>query len=456
LLALSGVSRSAAIDFDGTTGNYGYATTSACPTIAKPRPYETWFNVSDMETRGFWDPKNQTAWDFSYKVAQVICGAEQGSKIRLGMYFVRALGTMPTSTNLSSGLDENLGDRPETDPEIIYRALEYVKTQRGVDIQIVLDGGVITPSSAKTLINARLKRLTTNSNGIYWCRFGCFNVNADSTYPYAINHEKFLTISNTVWDKDSSTDTAVLSTSGNFARSQVRNYVQEASLVYNDQKLYEAFYYRFDGMRKCALSPRDCSGFDGLSLSKDRGIWVDNFYRHYTDSGRGTTVSFSPASSTARDYYVQQFDDVDCSVDKKIRVAMFKLTDSKAEQMVTSLKRLKSRGCDIKLLLTKQGGATTISSTVVSMLKDANIPVRCTAVPMHTKMILIGPATSNAGRVLYGTANMSTSGLRYSEEHIVTLDTRRASATYRDDARRVYGEYMSFWYELSQSTQSCT
>jgi hypothetical protein len=210
-------------------------------------------------------------------------------------------------------------------------------------------------------------------------------------------------------------------------------------------------------MKYCAST--GCSSSGGfpapLSLSKDRGIWVDNFYRHYTDAGRGTTVSFSPQPSDARDFYVQQFDDVDCTVDNKIRIAMFKLTDSKAQQMVEALVRVKKRGCDIKMLLTQQGGSTTISSTVVDMLKSASISTKCTAVAMHTKMILIGPQTNNNGRVLYGTANMSTAGLRYSEEHIITLDTRRASPQYQEYIRRVYGEYMAGWYELSQGSQTC-
>lgn len=419
----------------------------ACPTIAKPAPFETWFNIPDMEKRGFYDPKNNVPWDYAIKIGQVICGAKQGSEIKIGMYFIRALGTMTSETEL--------GDRPETDPEVIYRALEHVAKKRGVKIGLVLDGGTITPKSATNLINKRL--LSIPNLKIYWCDNGCFNTNKSTVYPYAINHEKFLTISDTIWDNSGGTHPAVFSSSGNFARSQVRNYWQESSLIYDDKKLFDAFSARYDGMTSCAST--GCStdkGFPaGLQLVKDRGIWVDPIYRHYTDAGRGTAVSFSPATSTAPDFYIQQFDDVDCTVDNKIRIAMFKLTDSKAKNMVDALVRLKQRGCDIDMVLTSQGGATTISPAVVKLLKANKIPAKCSAVAMHTKMILIGPQVGNFGRVLYGTANMSTSGLRYNEEHTITLDARRASKDYVDDVRRVYGQYMAGWYELAEGSKAC-
>ncbi len=421
---------------------------NSCPTIDTPGPFETWFNVPDMEKRGFYDPKNDVPWDYAIKIGQVVCGAKQNSEIKIGMYFIRALGTMTSETQL--------GDRPETDPEVIYRALEYVARERNVKIGLVLDGGTITPNSAKNLINKRL--LSIPNLKIYWCKNGCFNTNKESVFPTAINHEKFLTISDTIWPNEKSgKHPVVFSSSGNFARSQVRNYWQESSLVYDDHRFFEAFDVRYDGMSTCAAN--GCSSDKGfpaaLQLKKDRNIWVDPIYRHYTDTGRGTAVSFSPQPSDARDYYVQQFDDVDCTVDNKIRIAMFKLTDSKAKQMVDSLVRLKKRGCDVEMILTSQGGATTISKDVVSLLKKNNISAKCSAVAMHTKMILIGPQTGNFGRVLYGTANMSTSGLRYSEEHVVTVDARRASPEYVDDVRRVYGQYLAGWYELAQGSKAC-
>lgn len=439
-VAGAGVAQAITFDTDGT-GQVKLASSSACPTIDKPAPFETWFNIDDMNRRGFVDPTNQTPWPFAAKIAQVICGAETNAKIKIGMYFIRALGTMT---------DTELGDRPESDPEVIYRALEYVHEKRNVEVGFVLDGGTINPSSARNLIN---KRLTFAK--VYWCSNGCLNTNASSVYPFAINHEKFLTVSNTTWA--SGVDPAVYSSSGNFARSQIRNYLQEGSLIYDDHKLFDLFDQRYNAMTACAAN--GCSSASSLpsalKLVKDRGIWVDPFYRHWTDADRGTAVTFSPQPSTAVDQYVQQFDGVDCVVDKKIRIAMFKMTDSKATQMVNALVRLKNRGCDIKMLLTQQGGSTTISPTVVAALKSAKIPAKCTAIAMHTKMILIGPMTNNFGRVLYGTANMSTSGLRYNEEHVITIDSRRATPVFAESIRRVYGEYMAGWTELNKTSKTC-
>jgi len=80
-------------------------TTSACPTLTEqPRAYEAWFNVDDMEVRGYYDPLNQVPWDFPKKIAQILCGARQGAEIKIGMYFIRAIGTM-SQPGLKAGAD---------------------------------------------------------------------------------------------------------------------------------------------------------------------------------------------------------------------------------------------------------------------------------------------------------------------------------------------------------------
>ncbi|SPD87648.1 PLD-like domain-containing protein [Micropruina glycogenica] len=484
ILAVLGLSTALAIapagalSFDtDSDGVLEVPTTSSCPTLTDPpRGYEAWFNIDDMEVRGFYDPLNQTPWDFPKKVAQILCGARQNAQIKIGMFFIRAIGTM-TQPGLKSGSDPagSLGTRPEIDPEVIYDALEYLVKYRNVKVGLVLDGGGITPGSAKALINRRLLTIAGidgipntaagDTDGIEWCTNGCLNTNSSSTYPYAINHEKFVTISDTIWDgasgsarAASSAMPAVISSSGNWARSQIRNYMQELTLDYGDRELFNQFSMRYDVMTYCANSKCPSNAGFPSTLKKtlylDRKIWVDPTI-HGTDSGRGTYVTFSPQPSTVVDSYIAAFDNVDCTVDKRIRIAMFKLTDSKATTMANALARLKSRGCDVKMLLTQQGGATTISKTVIGLLKKAKISFKCTAVAMHTKLILIGPSTGNNGRALHGTANMSTAGLRYSEEHTITFDARRASPAYQDDLRRVYGQYLAGWYELSQGSKTC-
>jgi hypothetical protein len=343
--------------------------------------------------------------------------------------------------------------------------MDYVHSKRNVSIGFVMDGGSITPSSAKSNI---YKRLTdTGIAKIYWCYNGCFNTNSNKVFPYAINHEKFLTISDTLWESDGSTHPAVFSSSGQFARSQVRTYWQEASLIYGDQKLYDYFAARYANMKICSGSYKgstSCRAGNFVSVGdvkptmvKKRSIWVDSIYRHGTDSGRGTTVSFSPQPQGVDDYYTAQFNDVDCSVDNRIRVAMYRLTITRAVIFVKALASLKNRGCDVKILLSQHGGAQTVSKDVVKVLKkyNATTMVRCTRIPIHTKMILITPDTSSSGRALFGTANMTTSGLRYSEEHVITVDSRRADAATAADIERVIAVYQAGWNELNQGNRAC-
>ncbi|MEN0072552.1 MAG: phospholipase D-like domain-containing protein, partial [Propionicimonas sp.] len=326
-----------------------------CPTFtSEPRTIEAWFNTDDMDYRGYMDAKNQRPWSFINKAAQVICGAAPNSRIRIGMYFIRAIGTP---------------DRPESDSQMIWNALRYKVKKQGVKVEMVLDGGGITSASGKDNIRKELSDIV----GISWCYNGCMNTNKSSKFPFAINHEKFVAISNSIWGGP-----MVYSSSGQFARSQVRTYWQEATLIYDDQELHDQFVARFMQMQQCTGSSTgngDCrSGKDlkaasksagtTFTLSKERGIWVDKAYRHYTDSGRGTTVSFSPQDENVTDYYTTQFGGVDCGVDKTIRVAMYRLTDTRAPKFIEVMGRLKKAGCDVKVLLSQKGGATTISKKV--------------------------------------------------------------------------------------------
>ncbi|MGV8907731.1 MAG: phospholipase D family protein [Propionicimonas sp.] len=461
-------------------------TLSACPTLTQPpRSVEAWFNVDDMEVRGFYDPLNNRPWDFAKKIAQVICGAAANSEIKIGLFFIRAIGTMTQPGLKATGdPDSSLGKRPETDPEVIYDALEYVHKKRNVKIGLVLDGGSISSASAKAQIKQRLLSIAgidginsteegtrVSTRGLEWCSNGCFNTNSKKVFPYAINHEKFVTISDTIWDRQGNGNAAarptasalpvVISSSGNWARSQIRNYEQELTVIYADRKMSQQLSVRYDGMANCARTGcKSNKAFPStlkknLGSARQRGIWVDQLNPHITDKDRGTSITFSPQPLSVTDPYIQAFDNVNCAVDKRIRIAMFKLTDTKAQTMSVALSRLAKRGCDVKMLMTQQGGATTISKKVIRTLKRANISFRCTAVAMHTKLILIGPQTGSNGRVLLGTANMSTSGLRYSEEHTVTFDARRAAGQYQADLRRVYGTYLEGWNELGQGSRTC-
>ena len=424
---------------------------TSCPTLkSPPRTIEAWFNTDDMDYRGYMDPKNQRPWSFINKAAQIICGAAPGARIQIGMYFIRAIGT---------------AERPESDSQMIWNALWWVRENRNVKTELVLDGGGITSAAGKENIRKELGMIKDLK--ISWCYNGCFDTNVNTKFPYAINHEKFVAISNTIWGGP-----AVYSSSGQFARSQVRTYWQEATLIHGDRELYKQFNGRFLMMKECSGSIRgnaDCrSGKDlktaantadvDFTLKKERGIWVDKVYRHGTDSGRGTTVSFSPQDNTVTDYYTSQFGDMDCGVDKTVRVAMYRLTDTRAPKFIEVMGKLKKAGCDVKVLLSQKGGATTISKKVAKAIKKAGLSsqVRCTAIPIHTKVILIGPADSNAGRVMMGTANMSTSGLRYSEEHVITIDSRRITdAKVAEDFREAYGVYLAGWNELNQGSKAC-
>ena len=94
-LTLGLTTTAAAVTFSrGDAGQVRPPSESSCPTIATPAPFEAWFNIPDLEDRGFVDPRDPEPWEFSKKIAQVVCGAAPGSEIKIGMFFIRAIRTM--------------------------------------------------------------------------------------------------------------------------------------------------------------------------------------------------------------------------------------------------------------------------------------------------------------------------------------------------------------------------
>jgi hypothetical protein len=461
--------------------------TDALPALDGPPPLvDAWFNTqTDFPTRGNWDPNNHRPWIFPQRISQLICGATPGSTVRMGMYFIRA-------TNDSNATE--IG-RPESDANVVYEAMEWLAKYRNVKVQVVLDNTntcatappgqscthIMTPS-ARRAVEQRFSKIPGRQ--VVYCVNGCFNQMRYGVNTYGIEHEKFITISDTnfggSYASPDATDSAgqhpvVISSSANLARSQIRNYHQEASEIYDDQEAWRQFDVRFQGMWSCALDycsklgdpathtigapgyvgPADPGG-RALVQEPGRKIWADPFLYRHTDPGRGTRITFAPQRDVPdSDVFIHQFDNVDCDVQDKIRIAMFKLTDAKADEMVRTLRQLKARGCDIKMLMSTSEGQTVVSPSVSSALKNAKIDFACTQIAMHTKMISIGPMSGPLGSVLTGTANMSVAGQLYSEEHILTFDAVRAVGAAQQAMKRVYNQYLAEWYRLwyDHSTQ---
>lgn len=462
VIASSLVSPAAAVDFStDPSGNLREPTSSggACPTLSNVRPIEVWYNLTDVDTRGYGDPGNQDPWPLMVKTAQVICGAAPNSKIRVGMFFIRALGTMSGSS---------LGARPETDPEVVYDALEWVHKNRNVTIQIVLEGKAM-PSSARSQVNKRLAKIAS----VKYCSYGCLTYGSKVTFPYAVNHEKIIAISHTIWGKSDgnagSDDSAVLSSSGNWARSQTRTYYQESVLVYGDKQYTKLMQDRFDTMRACT-STTNCKKKKGwpadernwlkrsyvYATKSYRDIWVDPLYQHPTNSGRGTWVSFAPAPTSMRDYYAQAFDKVDCAVQNQIRVAMFRMTDEASKKIVNSLASLQRAGCNVKVILTSPIGGYSVSKYLKNKMRAEGIWLKCSPIPLHTKLVLIGSSTGNEAKIITSTATMGVVSLTQSDEHTTTFDSARATIPeYAAAIRRAYGEYSAGWTTIASMAKGC-
>jgi hypothetical protein len=429
-----------------------------------PDALGSWSNIPDMQKYGYYDPAGRLPWSFATGMARIICGAAQDSEIKISMYFVRALVIDASA--------------PETDANAIWDALEWVHQKRNVKVSMVLEGqnscvvaadgqscsspGSGSADSDLSDVRQRVADRFARIGKVSYCINGCFNTARFGTYFYGIEHEKFVTISDTVWPNSTpgtgpnpSQHPIVISSSGNWARSQIHSYVQDALYFYDDYKLYNEFSQRWDAMAscandKCAIPNNQTGAYSALHLSQEpgRSIWASNMVRRPTDAGKGTEVIFSPQRSSDVNAYVSQLDAVDCKVDSNVRVAMFNMTDGLAQTMANRLKALKSAGCKVDVLLSLPGGGRGLSSSVISTLNGAKIPYVCTARSMHTKLILIGP-DQGAGSILEGTQNLSVSGQLYSDEHIVSIKTQNVNKPgYRLDVAAAYAQYLTMFKQL--------
>lgn len=426
-----------------------------------PRTMGAWSNLPDMEEYGYFDPTGTEPWSFAKYFARIICGAAEGAEIKMGMYFVRALEIDPT--------------RPESDANAIYDALEWVKANQNANISLVLEGmdscELAAPgqSCSKPMAHPQVREKVAERfesiGEVIYCINACFNTGRFGTNFYGISHEKFVAISDTVWPNDepgTGPDTSkhpiVVSSSANWARSQIHSYVQDAMYIYDDYKLWNEFDKRADAMHSCALdkcvindrAAGDSSYYPELKMTKDneRDVWASSIVRRPTDAGKGTEVIFSPQHSRFANAYISQLDAVDCTVDNRVRIAMFSLTDGLAQQFANRVRDLKRDGCDVEILLSLPGGGRGLSADVIDTLNDAKVDYRCAARSMHTKLILIGPETG-VGSVLEGTQNMSVSGQLYSDEHILSVKPQKAYKTgYRLEIGSLYGDYVRMFDDL--------
>lgn len=435
-----------------------------------PSQLGAWSNLPDMRKYSYWDPMGREPWGYALGMARLICGAANNSEVKIGMYFARALIIEET--------------RPENDADAIWDALEWVVKHRGVKASMILEGqnscvvaasgmSCSSPMSGSTSSNVydvrqkvaeRWKEIGT----ITYCINGCMNTKRFGTYFYGIEHEKFVSISNTIWPNsqpgtgpDASQHPLVISTSGNFARSQIRSYIQDAMFIYDDYKLFQQFDQRFDAMEscannKCAIPRNPGTKYQALhlGLEGDRGVWASNIVRRPTDAGKGTEVIFSPQRTTDVNAYISQLDGIDCKVDRNVRVAMFNMTDSLAKTMANRLSALRKAGCNVEVLLSLPGGGRGLSADVVKTLNSAKVPYTCTARSMHTKLVLFGP-DHGPGSILEGTQNMSVSGQLYSDEHIISIKSSQVSKPgYLADVAEVYGQYLAIFNDLKNLTGS--
>ncbi|HEX2686451.1 MAG TPA: phospholipase D-like domain-containing protein [Kofleriaceae bacterium] len=150
-----------------------------------------------------------------------------------------------------------------------------------------------------------------------------------------------------------------------------------------------------------------------------------NYYRSVT--GAHTIAYFFPRAQG--DTIVSVLDKVKCTSASKIRVAMAFFTDSR-EQIAARLVQLRSRGCDVQVVMRKAGENS--SAGIIKKLRDGHIKVGLypdAHANIHSKYLLIDSEYDTQGKgfvrrhlVFTGSHNYTGGALRHNDEALLRVD----------------------------------
>ena len=277
----------------------------------------------------FAHPGERTISPVARRLAGIFCAAAPHARVRIAMYFIRAVNGGP-------------------DVDLIVQTLRRVARYHHVHVAIVMEGRLYRPGRS---LAPSLRLLRTFAT-VHLCNAGCHNERPglDEGGSPSIMHHKFITVSDMSWRPGVDPDVVVAS--GNWSNSQLRNHWSSLVDVHGDHRLTDEFDAEWLTLSVCA--DHGCAAWapylarSGLSV-EDHGLSVvDDLWRDHPtrvrsgDVGRGTSAIFSPWMR--RDPLARALSGLTCTPQHHtVRLAQMFLTGARRD-LLDTLAQLGSRG----------------------------------------------------------------------------------------------------------------
>ena len=366
------------------------------------------------------------------KLGGLFCTAAPGSTVQVAMYFVRT------------------GDSAR-EVETILRPLELMHRYRGVRVQFLLERRVYAGGG----MDSTLRRLRSFAT-VEFCTWSCRNANDAS----GILHDKFVVMSNTTLRPGK--DPVVVTSSANWSYSQLRGKWQSAVLSHDDPVLARELAIRWDALRACG-TPGGCEAWTGqyagavlpgeYGTSSRGGISYDGASVRPGGAGRGTAVQFSPIRTG--DPVRQELTAGTCSAEHRtVRLAMFKFTSGRSA-VADALAAMQQAGCDVSIALATP--VDTVERAGLDMLRSRGLQVSCVR-GLHDKAVVLDVAGRDGAprtTLMTGSANLTYSALRLSDEAQLQLTVQQASPPYAAALAQVHAAYLRNWRTMARAAGSC-
>ncbi|MDB4931734.1 MAG: hypothetical protein JWM10_4218 [Myxococcaceae bacterium] len=286
--------------------------------------------------------------------------------------------------------------------------------RRGVDVRVLLDGGVI-PALDDPEDNAEPPEAAALILGLGRSRVTLCRAPGTACLGTGIMHHKTYLFS----DVGGGSRSVVVQASHNLTNTQ-NHLHNNAVIVRGDSALFAAYERTFEQQR--------------------RDVVQRDYYR-VADGSFATRAYFFPRA--AGDTVVGVIDNVSCQGAARIRVAMSFFTDARLE-VARALARRQRAGCDVQAVIGDAG--IRVGRSVLSTLRGAGVtvtlfPARTGGWGLHSKYMIIDAryAGSSAHRhlVFTGSHNWLRSALRDNDETMLRVENDGVFEAYLADWARV-------------------
>ncbi len=331
--------------------------------------------------------------DILNKVKEYIYMATPGSKIRMSYYL--------------------LGEAS------ILDSLKVAKN-RGVDIEIIVDGKNRNSTNATILEQADEICLDNTADCVYVCKMNndsddgwgsCLGTYNDGTYK-GINHNKFILFE----ELSNGLKNVVFQSSSNLYDNSVKRF-QDLVIIPYDTVLYNAYLTHFMAMKS--------EDADNYSFTIQKGI-------------SGVEAYFFPKKEGS-DPIIDILDEIDCSENGKINIAIAYFYDYGRDTIASKLSDLSDSGCDVKVITGIEWGDGSYLSPGFNVIENLKGSLLKAENAIHCKFMLVDAKMNGLRKkiVVTGSHNYTFSALRQNDETFIRMENDR-----------IYNDYLNFWTRI--------